>query len=517
MDPEGYTAVIAADPRTPQEALAEIAQTRPDLHGALLTNPALYPELREWLVQAGAKFDAGAAQKAVWVGADSEAGTASSRVAPWKRPSVIALAALVVVALVAGGTLAWWAPWNDGGDAPVAMVSPSDAPSASASPTTETIMESATPTLSPTPTPSSELSRTYVPTGFSYNDGVIHLPDDIAGSSQVFVPGVGSVSDDASTYFGDQDQNEISDFRVFTSGEGADVLLAAVATVRTPAEGTTAEIYTAHLRVYDPTSGEMLWETSGPTTKISTSRAIGLSTGDIAVPDKPNDGPRTVTFHRGRDGGIVGMNSNWACWQGDSCNPMVKDGDAAGSSHWNSFDMVLLDASYKSHAIGVVSGSRSAEAVDSNLGDVDQLVTTGSKATGSGCSTESTCLVGADGSVLGSLGFGDTSDFFTTDVWIDRSDKGTFYGRGDTWYDVGTKAVRTLPTDLQFNANTLYQGVVFGSTTDQYIAYDIATGKTSVMSSEDYPIAVVNGWTLWKSGLLQPPGEDVRDAIPAFS
>ena len=44
-------AAAAADPSTPAETLAWIAQNQPDLHAVLASNPGLYPELRQWLGQ----------------------------------------------------------------------------------------------------------------------------------------------------------------------------------------------------------------------------------------------------------------------------------------------------------------------------------------------------------------------------------------------------------------------------------------------------------------------------------
>ena len=52
MSPDPPTSsAAAADPNTPAETLAWIAQSRPDLHAALASNPGLYPELRQWLGQ----------------------------------------------------------------------------------------------------------------------------------------------------------------------------------------------------------------------------------------------------------------------------------------------------------------------------------------------------------------------------------------------------------------------------------------------------------------------------------
>lgn len=41
----------AQNPHTPQAQLAEIAARRGDLHGVILSNPACYPALREWIAQ----------------------------------------------------------------------------------------------------------------------------------------------------------------------------------------------------------------------------------------------------------------------------------------------------------------------------------------------------------------------------------------------------------------------------------------------------------------------------------
>ena len=52
LDPSMYTAAMAADPTIAPETMQDIAIKRPDLRGALATNPSLYPDLRNWLAQA---------------------------------------------------------------------------------------------------------------------------------------------------------------------------------------------------------------------------------------------------------------------------------------------------------------------------------------------------------------------------------------------------------------------------------------------------------------------------------
>ncbi|MDO5746819.1 MAG: hypothetical protein Q4P66_04075 [Actinomycetaceae bacterium] len=46
-----YTQHMASSPTTPVHDLYQMAQTRPDLHSALLLNPALPPDIRQWLSQ----------------------------------------------------------------------------------------------------------------------------------------------------------------------------------------------------------------------------------------------------------------------------------------------------------------------------------------------------------------------------------------------------------------------------------------------------------------------------------
>lgn len=55
LDPSMYTAAMAADPTIAPETMQDIAIKRPDLRGALATNPSLYPDLRNWLAQAMAQ------------------------------------------------------------------------------------------------------------------------------------------------------------------------------------------------------------------------------------------------------------------------------------------------------------------------------------------------------------------------------------------------------------------------------------------------------------------------------
>ncbi len=48
-DPRAYTPEMAADPALSQADMQQIAASRPDLLPALAANPALYPQLRQWL------------------------------------------------------------------------------------------------------------------------------------------------------------------------------------------------------------------------------------------------------------------------------------------------------------------------------------------------------------------------------------------------------------------------------------------------------------------------------------
>ncbi len=512
-----YTAAAAADPGTPVEVLADIARTRPDLHDALLANPSLYPELRQWLVQAARQREVLAAESSRQRHGDQPA-EPSQPVAPRGRGRmVVTLGALALVVLVGGGVLAVLAPWKSDSQPPVAAAPASVVPSATPSPSASPHLTTHSPT--PTPSPAVDLSRTHVTSDFDYSGGLIELRSLQDGTAQVYVPGVGAVPDDASYYYGDQVADEISDFRLFTSGVGKDVLLGAVATVRTPAEGSTPEIFTNHLRVYDPVTGEKLWETSGKSSELVPDYAVGLPNGDIAAGGSGEDDVAHVTFFRGRTGDTAATNDNWRCGGGLSseCNPLVVEGTSASNRSWDQWEMILLDESYQQHSIGVVSEFGKANWIASNLGNSDERITLYGSDAVNGCPTRSTCLVTADGKTIRPLDFGGNTDLADRDAMVDNTEHGLFYGTGDNWFDAGTGVLRTLDTSLGFYADMAYQGVVFGRTTDQYIAYDIATGKTAVMADADHPIAKVNGWILWESGLLQPPGEDVREVLPAFS
>ena len=50
MNPQEFTAQQASDPNSPGKLLQEIAQNRSDLWSALLSNPNIYPELRDWIL-----------------------------------------------------------------------------------------------------------------------------------------------------------------------------------------------------------------------------------------------------------------------------------------------------------------------------------------------------------------------------------------------------------------------------------------------------------------------------------
>lgn len=50
MNPQEFTAQQASDPNSPGKLLQEIAQNRSDLWSALLSNPSIYPELRDWIL-----------------------------------------------------------------------------------------------------------------------------------------------------------------------------------------------------------------------------------------------------------------------------------------------------------------------------------------------------------------------------------------------------------------------------------------------------------------------------------
>lgn len=181
-------------------------------------------------------------------------------------------------------------------------------------------------------------------------------------------------------------------------------------------------------------------------------------------------------------------------------------------------EVSLLDPSYKRHPVGAMFSVGPASSLPSNLGDGFLLVGAGAAATDFGCPAGASCLMAPDGKMVTTLvPEVDGVEVATSDPWVDLSDDGLFYGSSDTWYAHDQEVLRTLPPDLGFRTDGVFEGIVFGSTTDQYIAHDLTDGATAVMTEPDRPIALVNGWILWESGLLQPPGEDVRDVLPAFS
>ncbi len=49
FDPQSFTPQMAMDPSLPPQLQAQLAQTRPDLLPFLAQNPALFPELRQWI------------------------------------------------------------------------------------------------------------------------------------------------------------------------------------------------------------------------------------------------------------------------------------------------------------------------------------------------------------------------------------------------------------------------------------------------------------------------------------
>jgi hypothetical protein len=52
VDISTFLAEEAANPATPQDRLAELAQTRPELRRAIASNPNCYPELLSWIEEA---------------------------------------------------------------------------------------------------------------------------------------------------------------------------------------------------------------------------------------------------------------------------------------------------------------------------------------------------------------------------------------------------------------------------------------------------------------------------------
>ena len=53
-DLNAFTPAQAADPSLPAELIAQLAAARPDLHAALLENPSMYPQLRQWIIDTNA-------------------------------------------------------------------------------------------------------------------------------------------------------------------------------------------------------------------------------------------------------------------------------------------------------------------------------------------------------------------------------------------------------------------------------------------------------------------------------
>lgn len=54
-DLNAFTPAQAADPSLPAELIAQLAAARPDLHAALLENPSMYPQLRQWIIDTNAQ------------------------------------------------------------------------------------------------------------------------------------------------------------------------------------------------------------------------------------------------------------------------------------------------------------------------------------------------------------------------------------------------------------------------------------------------------------------------------
>ena len=124
-DTPQFTPQMAANPALPPELQARIASERPDLLPWLASNPSLYPELRAWIatspdpqVQAALAAAAATAPSAPTPPAiQEEAAFAQTQfVAPAapaparprsRKPLVITVAVVAVLALVGGG-LAWW-------------------------------------------------------------------------------------------------------------------------------------------------------------------------------------------------------------------------------------------------------------------------------------------------------------------------------------------------------------------------------------------------------------------------
>lgn len=128
FDPTRVDALYASNPSIPQQEMAAIAANRPDLHAALASNPALYPELRAWLATSpnpqvqqalrdfAARSQSFAPQAPAMGGAPQAAAMGGApQASSNKKVAIIAGSAVAALVVVAGGALAVGALMGGGG------------------------------------------------------------------------------------------------------------------------------------------------------------------------------------------------------------------------------------------------------------------------------------------------------------------------------------------------------------------------------------------------------------------
>lgn len=486
------------DPSTPPVRLMAIAQEAPESHAAVLAHPNIYPGLRQWIeAQETSARGRGRPGKPV---------RHAPRVPQPRRKRLIngvAIAASVVV--LAGGGFLTWALLKP-------VVSPSVVVDASGSPSTSSTPDAArsstaTPTRTPAPTPTPTLPASLQTSSAYFRDGGFYE------SSIPFLLAEGS---------GDFDPERIGlegDYFQFEASVAVDSIdaprVAALIDVEHAADGLQAAKTELHFVVLDETL-------TGVTVDVIIAQNPGTSLDGINAELRGTSGPVAVVATEDSSGEVRTRTA-----KGYNTETGAELWSVSGEAKVSASDVVVVaDVGEEPKRCQQVSGIKAS--TGEVLWSVDETVQ--ASLGGKSCSSISVETGWAStryvpihlgygpGTVLFDLQSGaslappDGRQFHSQ--WLEDPATGDIYfptdGEGSkaTVYEPATGATRfSLPyaevRALEFEAEALFDGKLYGSNSEGKIIVDVATASSQVSAWDAHGVAVLGPWVLYSDGLLR--------------
>lgn len=390
----------------------------------------------------------------------------------------------------------------------LAACGPSPAPSAQPSasplaPTAATAPSSQALTPTPTATPKSAymLDGSYTAMGHFLRHGDSFIGN--SSSATVFLPGTGIITLSSASLFADK---SMTAWDIASIGTVDDPEIGILVDYRVPAQGLEPEKYRAGVAAYSP-----------KTQSIGPIRTIAEASGPDGLPNRILESA----------GNVIAVAAS-----GSQQTARIEGYDAmTGSKIWAEQGYYVADSFTSKTGSGVVSMWYRPSEPDPGLCDraivVDvasgKIVKQTDEKPNPGCSGVGQYEILAPGRA-GFFPYTPGQDFRPACVILstgagcaltgkERSDPSgreafrsdnAFFGVVDS--DTGNP-IWSLPVDkakaLSPSFHTLNGDYLYIRTTDQEVVVNVKDGTSSTNSSGDYPLANVDGWVLWHSGLVE--------------